>query len=146
VAGSKGFVNKAKSGTRALTARQGQQAARGRIERQRPPAQGSRPRSTEPGTRRRKPMIHVEHDPSAERLNALGVFNWPIWTKEVSSFPWSYETIEWCYLLDGDVEVVPDGGVGVRIARGDLVRFPAGLSCVWNVKRPVRKHYRFVEE
>ena len=29
--------------------------------------------------------IAVDHAPTAERLAALGVHGWPIWTKEVSS-------------------------------------------------------------
>ena len=29
-----------------------------------------------------------------EQLNNLGVFDWPIWTKEVSRFPWSYDSTE----------------------------------------------------
>ncbi len=33
--------------------------------------------------------IALESNPSQEHLNRLGVFNWSIWTKEVSEFPWS---------------------------------------------------------
>jgi hypothetical protein len=88
--------------------------------------------------------IEVEHEPGEERLAQLGVRDWPIWTKERSTFPWTYDTRETCYLLEGEVVVTPEGGVdAVRIARGDLVTFPAGLSCTWEVHRPVRKHYRF---
>lgn len=29
------------------------------------------------------------------------------------------------------------------MGRGDLVIFPAGMRCVWDVRVPVRKHYRF---
>lgn len=87
--------------------------------------------------------IEIEHNPPAERLEELGVFAWPIWTKEVSTFPWSYDTAETCYFLAGDVEVTPDGGDPVRVGKGDLVRFPAGLSCTWRVKSAVRKHYVF---
>jgi len=87
--------------------------------------------------------IEIDHNPPKERLAALGVSHWPIWTKEVSRFEWSYDTSETCYLLAGDVEVTPDGGTPVRIGKGDLVTFPAGLSCIWDVRVPVRKHYRF---
>ncbi|AGP40227.1 hypothetical protein SCE1572_40435 [Sorangium cellulosum So0157-2] len=31
----------------------------------------------------------------------------------------------------------------MRIQAGDLVTFPAGLNCTWEVRSPVRKHYRF---
>jgi hypothetical protein len=87
--------------------------------------------------------IAVEHNPTPERLAALGVRSWPIWTKETSSFAWSYDEEETCYFLAGDVVVTPAAGAPVRIGAGDLVTFPVGLSCTWDVRVPVRKHYRF---
>jgi uncharacterized protein len=87
--------------------------------------------------------ITVEHAPSRERLTALGVDSWPIWTKEPSIFPWSYDERETCYLLEGDVTVTPDGAEPVRFGAGDLVTFPNGMSCVWEIRVAVRKHYSF---
>lgn len=87
--------------------------------------------------------IHVETQPSTDRLETLGVVRWPIWTKEVSIFPWTYDATETCYFLAGDVIVTPEGGEGVRMGKGDLVTFPAGMSCTWEVRQPVRKHYTF---
>jgi uncharacterized cupin superfamily protein len=87
--------------------------------------------------------IKIEREPPEERLRELGVREWPVWTKKISSFPWSYDAAETCYFLDGDVIVTPDGGEPVRVGRGDLVTFPAGMSCTWDVRVPVRKHYTF---
>lgn len=87
--------------------------------------------------------INVERNPDAARLQSLGVSAWGIWTKEVSRFPWTYDEREVCYFLEGDVIVTPDGGAPVRVTKGDLVTFPAGMSCVWDIHAPVRKHYRF---
>ncbi len=87
--------------------------------------------------------IVVVHNPSEEELTRLGVRSWPIWTKEISTFPWSYDEPETCYFLEGDVVVTPKGGEGVRIGKGDLVTFPRGLECTWQVFVPVRKHYSF---
>jgi len=87
--------------------------------------------------------IHIEHHPSEARLQELGVTDWPIWEKEVSSFPWTYDSNETCYLLEGEVIVTPDGGEPVTIRAGSLATFPAGLSCTWEIRKPVRKHYRF---
>ncbi len=87
--------------------------------------------------------IKIEHDPGAERLAAQGVWSWPIWEKEESEFPWHYDEPETCYLLEGDVVVTPDGGQPARFGKGDLVTFPAGMSCTWKVRKAVRKHYRF---
>jgi uncharacterized cupin superfamily protein len=87
--------------------------------------------------------IVKESRPSEERLAHLGVRQWPIWTKEVSTFPWTYDSEETCYFLEGEVTVTPAGGAPVRMGAGDLVIFPAGLRCTWEVHRPVRKHYTF---
>jgi hypothetical protein len=85
----------------------------------------------------------VEHNPSPAKLDVIGVDDWPIWTKEVSTFPWTYDRSETCYLLEGEAIVTPDGGQPVTIREGDLVTFPAGLSCTWDIRVPVRKHYNF---
>ncbi|MCX5705486.1 MAG: cupin domain-containing protein [Candidatus Omnitrophica bacterium] len=78
-----------------------------------------------------------------DELNKMGVFTWPIWTKEVSRFDWHYDSVEECYLLEGEVEVESKDGKKVSFGKGDFVIFPKGLSCTWNIKKPVRKHYNF---
>lgn len=87
--------------------------------------------------------ITVEHSPGPERLKQLGVSGWPTWSKEVSVFPWTYSDPETAYVLEGDVVVTPKGGEPVHFGAGDLVIFPAGMSCTWDVRKPLRKHYRF---
>jgi len=67
----------------------------------------------------------------------------PIWEKEVSKFPWHYDEKETCLVLEGQVEVTTDDGQKVRFGAGDYVVFPQDLSCTWDVKKPVRKHYKF---
>ncbi|MBI4431677.1 MAG: cupin domain-containing protein [Candidatus Omnitrophica bacterium] len=80
--------------------------------------------------------------PTENKLAELKVKSWPIWTKEASTFDWSYDATETCYFLEGEVTVKTDRGE-VSFGKGDLVTFPKGLSCTWNVKKPVRKHYQF---
>ena len=75
-------------------------------------------------------------------LGTLGVRSWPIWTCEVSEFPWEYAEKETCFLLGGDVEVSTEEET-VRFGTGDFVVFPKGLKCIWRVMEPVRKHYNF---
>jgi hypothetical protein len=87
--------------------------------------------------------ITVDRHPTQDKLNVLGVSNWSIWTKEVSDFPWIYDEQETCYFLEGDVIVTPDGGQPVQMGQGDLVTFPAGMSCTWEIRQAVRKHYQF---
>ena len=87
--------------------------------------------------------IKVEK-PDAAKLEALGVKSWSTWSKEVSTFPWSYNSQEIAYILEGEVTVTPkNGGAPVSFGVGDLVTFPAGLSCIWEVKKALRKHYLF---
>ena len=87
--------------------------------------------------------ITVEHNPDTSRLSALGVSSWPTWSKEVSTFPWTYSEQEVAYVLEGEVVVTPQGGEPVKFGKGDLVTFPAGMSCTWDVRQPLRKHYQF---
>lgn len=67
----------------------------------------------------------------------------PTWCKEPSVFDWEYDTGETCHLLEGEVRVVTSDGDVVEFGAGDMVTFPAGLRCTWEVRAPVRKHYRF---
>ncbi len=87
--------------------------------------------------------IRLERAVTEERLAELGVRDWPVWRKEVSVFPWHYDAAETCYVLEGEVIVTPDGGEPVRLGQGDLAVFPRGLSCTWDVRAPIRKHYQF---
>lgn len=90
-----------------------------------------------------KMRIEVIHNPSETQLNELGVDSWPIWEKEVSSFPWTYDMQEVCYILQGAVTVTPENGEAVTIKAGDLVTFPQGMSCHWEISEDIRKHYQF---
>lgn len=79
----------------------------------------------------------------AEERQRLGIDHWPTWGTGVSRFPWTYDCRETSYLIQGRVTVIPDGGEPVEIEAGELVVFPAGMSCTWEVHEPVLKHYRF---
>lgn len=76
------------------------------------------------------------------KLEVMHVEHWGIWEKDVSRFPWTYDATETCYVLEGEAVVTPDNGDPVTICAGDLVVFMAGLSCVWEIKKPIRKHYK----
>jgi len=87
--------------------------------------------------------ILIEHNPSPAKLEVMGVYGWPIWSKEVSTFPWTYDQTETCYFLEGEVIVTPEGGAPVQMGDGDLVTFRRGMSCTWEIKEDVKKHYKF---
>ncbi len=80
--------------------------------------------------------------PDEGKLEELGVDSWPIWEKEVSRFDWSYDDKETCYILEGSARVEPAGGESVEFGAGDLVVFPAGMDCVWDITSPIKKHYK----
>ena len=70
---------------------------------------------------------------------------WPIWTGPVSRFDWDYTQTETCLILEGSVAVTdrPGTGESISFSAGDLVVFPVGLKCVWDIREPVKKHYSF---
>jgi len=80
---------------------------------------------------------------SMDELDRKGVFDWPIWEKEVSRFDWHYDSVERCLFLEGCVTVTCKGGKSVSFGKGDFVTFPKGLDCVWDVREAVRIHYQF---
>ncbi len=88
--------------------------------------------------------ILIEHHASPAKLDIMGVYDWPVWQKEVSVFPWTYDKQETCYILEGEAVITPDdGSEPVTIEEGDLVIFPAGLSCTWEIIEDMEKHYQF---
>lgn len=88
--------------------------------------------------------IQIKRQPQQSKLDVMGVYTWPIWQKEPSEFPWYYDATETCYFLEGKVTVTPNSdGQPISMGKGDLVTFPAGMSCTWRVDAAVRKHYSF---
>jgi len=85
-------------------------------------------------------MIIVRKATDADRARLMSK---PTWGCEVSMFDWHYDSQENCILTEGEVEVTYDGG-SASFGAGDYVEFPQGLSCVWKVTKPVKKHYEFV--
>ncbi|CAN0500180.1 unnamed protein product [Ectocarpus sp. 12 AP-2014] len=100
-------------------------------------------------------QIKVTKNPSEKEIKALGARSWPTWGCGVSKFPWTYEAThpapppppqgtEICLILEGDVTVTPDDDRDtVEIGVGDLCVFPDGMNCTWDVRAPVKKHYKF---
>ncbi|NVM30613.1 MAG: cupin domain-containing protein [Candidatus Helarchaeota archaeon] len=79
--------------------------------------------------------------PSQEEIDKM-LKEWSTWTCDPSTFDWEYSDTEICFIIEGEVTVKTDTGK-VDIKPGDLVTFPKGLKCVWNVKKPIRKVYTF---
>jgi len=69
---------------------------------------------------------------------------WPIWSCQESVFDWDYTQTETCLILQGRVTVKDRPGQdSVSFGPGNLVIFPVGLKCIWQVAEPVKKHYKF---
>ena len=88
-------------------------------------------------------MIQITSPCPQSLIADLNIKQWPVWSCEASTFPWTYDDKETCLILEGHVTVTPDGGEPVDFSAGDLVEFPKGMSCTWHVKQAVRKHYQF---
>ena len=59
------------------------------------------------------------------KLDVMDVEGWPVWSKEVSTFEWSYDSTEICYILEGEAIVTPQEGEPVTIrAYGNARGFP----------------------
>ena len=86
--------------------------------------------------------ITIEKLTEAE-ISDRGIKSWPVWEKEVSRFPWTYDAVEQCYILEGKVSV-ETAAETVTIQAGDFVTFPKGLDCTWDIKEDIRKHYNFL--
>jgi len=80
--------------------------------------------------------------PTEQELEKMNVRSWPVWEKEVSRFLWKYNSLEVCYIIEGEI-IVETEFETVHILPGDLVTFPSGLSCVWDIRKEVKKHYNF---
>ena len=68
--------------------------------------------------------------------------SYPVWTCDISEFDWYYDSEETCLIIEGEVTVKFDSK-SISFTAGDCVVFPKGLSCVWQVKKLVKKHYVF---
>ena len=77
-----------------------------------------------------------------QKLKDKGVFNWPVWEKEISKFDWFYDSDEECYIIKGEVTVETNEGKFI-LKPGDFVTFKKGLECVWDIKSAIKKHYNF---
>lgn len=86
-------------------------------------------------------MIKIEK-PTKEQLDNLKIDSWSEWSCEKSSFEWEYASQETAYVKEGRV-VVNAEDKDYEIRAGDLVVFPKGLKCTWNVLERLKKVYKF---
>ena len=78
-----------------------------------------------------------------ERLEELGVDSWSSWECGVETFEWEYASDETAHVQAGRVKVITEHGQEVEFGAGEIVFFPRGLRCTWQVLEPIRKVYTF---
>ena len=88
-------------------------------------------------------MVKFEKQkPTQKELEELGVNEWGTWTKEVSEFPWEYDSKETFYVLEGEAEIDSEGE-NISFGPGGLITSFFTSIYSWKVKKPIKKHYRF---
>ena len=78
-----------------------------------------------------------------EKLKSLGVDSWSSWSCGISEFDWEYDSDERCYVQKGRAIITTEEGDKIEIKEGDIVLFPKGLRCSWNIVESIEKTYRF---
>ena len=79
---------------------------------------------------------------SASVIIQYGIKNWPTWECEPSNFSWFYKEKEICLIIEGEAKIKTDQGESYFIQSGDLVEFPEGLYCEWQIVKNMKKHFR----
>lgn len=94
-----------------------------------------------------KPEITVTKMSKDEAESKHKISKWGTWGCEVSKFDWEYSGTETAYVLEGEVLVTLTGAWAsckpTKVEAGDLVVFPDGMTCVWDVTKPIKKHFNF---
>mmetsp|Transcript_16018 Transcript_16018/g.30186 ORF Transcript_16018/g.30186 Transcript_16018/m.30186 type:complete len:98 (-) Transcript_16018:76-369(-) len=94
-----------------------------------------------------KPEIQVTKMSKEEAEKQHKISSWGAWGCDVSKFDWTYSGTETAYVLEGEVMVTPTGAWSsckpTKVEAGDLVVFPDGMTCVWDVTKAIKKHYNF---
>ena len=91
-------------------------------------------------SRSKEPLLDIHKATEEEKTMAL---KWPIWTKEKSTFPYSYSQTEQFYVITGEVTLTTAQNKTYSFSAGDFVTIPKGIECQWNVKKDIKKHYNF---
>ena len=86
--------------------------------------------------------ILIKSPCSASVIIQYGIKNWPVWECGPSNFSWNYNEKEICLIIEGEAKIKTDAGEIYFIKSGDLVEFPEGLYCEWQIKKSFKKHFR----
>jgi uncharacterized cupin superfamily protein len=63
------------------------------------------------------------------------------WSAEVGAWRVTYDEWEFCHVLEGACELIPEGGAPQRFNAGDSFVIEPGFRGVWRVLQPMRKRF-----
>lgn len=63
------------------------------------------------------------------------------WSADVGAWRVQYEEWEFCHLLEGECELIPDGGTARRFTAGDSFVIEPGFTGIWRVLAPMKKRF-----
>lgn len=63
------------------------------------------------------------------------------WSASVGAWRVRYDEWEFCHMLEGACELVPDDGPAQRFEAGDSFIIEPGFAGVWRVLRPMKKRF-----
>lgn len=63
------------------------------------------------------------------------------WSADVGAWRVQYDEWEFCHVLEGACELVPDGGAPQRYNAGDSFIIEPGFTGVWRVIAPMKKRF-----
>ena len=100
---------------------------------------GEGPRSTEPIAADRL-VEGAPHATTSLDYTRDGTFAGE-WSAGVGAWRVAYDEWEFCHLLEGVCELVPDDGEAQRFAAGDSFVIEPGFKGVWRVLQPMKKRF-----
>ena len=82
---------------------------------------------------------------SASVIIQYGIKSWPLWESEPSNFSYNYSEKEICLIIEGEAKIKTKEGESYYVRSGDLIEFPKGISCEWQIIKSLKKHFRVGE-
>lgn len=63
------------------------------------------------------------------------------WAADIGAWRVKYDEWEFCHMLEGVCELIPDGGAAQHFSAGDSFVIEPGFEGVWRVIEPMRKRF-----
>ena len=77
--------------------------------------------------------------------DSSGTFSAGIWQADVAKWTVHYTEEEFCFLINGRVELCDEDGVAQKYSAGEAFVIPAGFKGTWENLEPTAKYYAIME-